>query len=369
MRFSLIFGSLLFLSQSLNAQTVYSEDFNSYPNGTTTGTGSSWTSVCGGCLSGDHFEVRSGVFEGNDVNDFSTWQTQSIDISSCAITEFSLDAIEVGDHEGPGCSCGVNIDYFDVSYSVDGGAFTIIEDWNGDGEPGHTLTGDSNNGSFTDADWGSTTITQGGISGSTLVIRVVVRNTAGTERLQLDNVIVSCTSGLPVSLVKFDGEATTEGNMLMWSTATEKDNRHFQIEYSEDAVNFETVGTIDGQGTTTQNTDYAYLHRTATNTAYYRLKQVDFDGTATSTETISVVRMEQAIAPSPNPFNDHLQVHVPDDAIVTVQNPEGMIVFQKFLESGTHNLGYQLEQFSDGLYLLTIESSGNKEVHRIVKSR
>jgi len=368
MRFTLIFGSLILLSLASNAQTVYSEDFNGYADGTTVGTGSSWTSSCPACVSGDYFEVRSGVFEGNDVNAFATWESQSIDISSCAITEFSLDALEVGDHEGPGCACGINIDYFDVSYSVDGGAFTIIEDWNGDGEPGHTLTGDTQNGSLTDADWISTTITQGGISGSTLVIRVELRNTSGTEIMQLDNVIVSCTSSLPISLVKFEGTSTPERNLLTWFTATEQDNSHFELEYSNDAINFESVATIDGQGTTTQATEYAYLHRTESTIAYYRLKQVDFNGAFTYSEPISVSRQEQSTAPSPNPFGDHLQIHLEDDAVVIIQNPEGMIVFNQLMNAGTYDLGRQLEQLSGGMYLLVIESTSTREVHRIVKS-
>ena len=188
---TLNFLFLLFFYNTLYAQTIiWEENFDIYSDGTTTGNLNRWTSTCSACASGDFFEVRSGAFQGRDVNDFSTWESESIDISTHPMVSFSLDAIENGDHEGPGCLCGINIDYFDVYYSIDGGVFTVIENWNGDGDIDHTLTGDVKNGTFTDNDWESTTVVQNGLSGSSLIIRVVIRNTSGSENLILDNVSV-----------------------------------------------------------------------------------------------------------------------------------------------------------------------------------
>lgn len=356
------------LFQSITAQVIWSEDFNSLADGTTTGPGSSWTSSCPGCLSGDYFEVRSGIFEARDVNAFTTWQTESIDISGCINIDFSLTAAETGDHEGPGCGCGINIDYFDVSYSINGGAFTVIEDWNGDGEPGHTLTGDSQNGVNTDADWGSTTITQSGLSGSTLVIRVQLRNTAASEVMRIDNVTVTCNTGLPVSLLTFEGQQEGSGNLISWVTASEENNDYFELERSVDAENFESIATIAGNGTTTEIKEYEFFDRTPVTDGYYRLKQVDYDGKTSHSEVIYLSRKQNITEPYPNPFSDNLVVSLDETAELKVIRVDGSVVLSREYPAGNHNIGDLLKTEKQGLLILKISDTDSSRVYRIFKS-
>ncbi len=185
-----------FSYNSFSQITVWDEDFT-YADGTTAGPAGKWTSSCGGCLdANDWFEVRSNCFAARDVNDWSVWESELIDISSYPTVDFSLDASESGDHEGAGCGCGTNIDYFDVYYSIDGGPYVLIEDYNNIGAAGHTLSGDTlPGGTYDDNDFGSQTITETGLSGSTLQIKVEMRNTAASENFCLDNVLVTASCG------------------------------------------------------------------------------------------------------------------------------------------------------------------------------
>jgi hypothetical protein len=358
----------LLLSASTFSQTIiWSENFDSYANGTTTGAGSSWTSSCGGCLSGDYFEVRSGLFSGGDVNAFSTWQSESIDISGYTSVLFSLDAIEVGDHEGPGCGCGVNIDYIDVYYSINGGPFIVIEDWNGDGEPGHTLTGDSQNGSFTDADWGTTTVSQGGLSGTSLVLQVQMRNTSGSEVLSIDNVIVLEEVPLPIELITFEGESLPEGNAISWKTASELDNSHFILEASMDLQTFEAISVIPGAGTTNEVMEYGFIDRESTGTTYYRLQQIDFDGAQSFSPVISVSREPESKV-YPNPFNDHLFIELEEESTLTLYSIDGKQLSQTLeLPEGNHDLTEIVSSLPSGMLFIRIENGRSHQTYHLRK--
>lgn len=174
----------------------------------------------------DWFRVDGGVFEARDVDADSIWETESIDITGFNGVSFELDAIESGDLEGTGG--GVNQDYLDVFYSLDGGAFTQIPNWNTLGDATHTLTGDLPN----DDDWVSTTISQNIPSGHTsLKIRVTIMNSAGTEYIQIDNVKV-LKNDIPIlsdlgSILNFtEGDADT----ILDSTITIVDDNDTDIE-------------------------------------------------------------------------------------------------------------------------------------------
>ncbi len=96
---------------------------------------------------------------------------------------------------------------------------------------------------------------------------------------------VTIVTPLPVELTRFTVLAVRQDALLTWSTASERNNDHFTVERSLTGSNFVAVGTMRGQGTSLRNTDYTFTDpnagRLASNTLYYRLKQVDLDGTAT----------------------------------------------------------------------------------------
>jgi hypothetical protein len=94
---------------------------------------------------------------------------------------------------------------------------------------------------------------------------------------------------LPVEMVSFS--ANTNGNSvnLEWITASETNNRGFSVEKSFDGSNFTEVGFVAGKGSSSLMNKYSFTENNAgAPVVYYRLKQVDFDGTASYSETIKV---------------------------------------------------------------------------------
>lgn len=93
---------------------------------------------------------------------------------------------------------------------------------------------------------------------------------------------------LPVELTSFKGNAKGCDVSLSWSTVSEVNNAHFEVEHSISGKNFTTLKKIEGAGTTLEPQTYSFLHEAGTSVNYYRLKQVDFDGSFEYSNTIIV---------------------------------------------------------------------------------
>ena len=95
--------------------------------------------------------------------------------------------------------------------------------------------------------------------------------------------ITDSAAPLAVQLTSFTAEASAAASVLLrWTTASEENNREFAIERSSDGKLFSTVGSVAGHGTSSTAHTYSYADKqlpASTTTLYYRLRQVDFDGT------------------------------------------------------------------------------------------
>jgi hypothetical protein len=101
---------------------------------------------------------------------------------------------------------------------------------------------------------------------------------------------LDCTTvPLPVELISFTGKNQGDQNIISWNTLSEKNNDYFILQYSQDGVNWKSVGEIDGAGTTSEKQHYSFVHRDfKIDINYYRLVQVDFDGSESKHDIISI---------------------------------------------------------------------------------
>lgn len=96
---------------------------------------------------------------------------------------------------------------------------------------------------------------------------------------QTDTVVVTKCSGLPVSLLDFNGVCKENMIELDWQTASEINNDYFEVEKAKNAVNFIPIGRVYGNGNSSVIQQYNFQDLEPNNgVAYYRLKQVDFNG-------------------------------------------------------------------------------------------
>ncbi|MBD2768937.1 T9SS type A sorting domain-containing protein [Hymenobacter sp. BT664] len=95
---------------------------------------------------------------------------------------------------------------------------------------------------------------------------------------------ITSTTPLPVALTQFEAVAASSDALLSWTTASERNNDRFEIERAFDGHAFERLATTPGQGSSTRPSNYRFTDAGAARygfpLVYYRLRQVDTDGTA-----------------------------------------------------------------------------------------
>ena len=116
----------------------------------------------------------------------------------------------------------------------------------------------------------------------------------------------SFSTGLPVELVSFDARENGTDILLTWQTASESQNRGWEIEHSTDAQNWNRVGFTGGRGESFELQSYSFTHETPQpGNNYYRLKQIDYDGAFEYSEVVNVNFAENSreLRVYPNPVS------------------------------------------------------------------
>ena len=139
---------------------------------------------------------------------------------------------------------------------------------------------------------------------------------------------------LPVVLTSFTGENTQEGNQLKWGTTFEANHHFFTIERSIDGKSFESLANVNEAIAATDKgvKSYEYLDQTPKmGTNYYRLKQIDLDGTFAYSRMISIKsESDDKLVAFPNPTTDNitfsLQEGLKSNFNVSIFNMNGQVV-------------------------------------------
>ncbi len=117
---------------------------------------------------------------------------------------------------------------------------------------------------------------------------------------------------LPIELTSFTATCDGRSALVEWTTATERNNDYFSLERSDDAINFTEIARVAGAGNSIEPLNYSYTdYGIHGGDNYYRLVQVDYDGTRTVSEVIVANCIEPEVGEPdvlayPNPFNGEL---------------------------------------------------------------
>ncbi len=101
-------------------------------------------------------------------------------------------------------------------------------------------------------------------------------------------------TALPVELTKFSGKEVDGETILYWTTASEINNNYFEVQTSNDGINWETITYVQGAGNSTIELNYSENLGEDPN-RFYRLKQVDFDGSFEYSNVIYVKKVSVAL--------------------------------------------------------------------------
>jgi hypothetical protein len=175
---------------------------------------------------------------------------------------------------------------------------------------------------------------------------------------------------VPVELSSFTASYISKAVELSWSTATETNNLGFAVERKTESTNWNQIGFVNGNGTTTEPNFYTFTDNSVSpNTYSYRLKQQDFDGSFEYSKIIEIdvnIANEFALNQNyPNPFNPStiISFSVPSESSVrlSVYNTLGEKVTELLNEvktAGTYNVEFNAANLSSGTYIYRLEAGG-----------
>ena len=139
---------------------------------------------------------------------------------------------------------------------------------------------------------------------------------ANQYNLFVDDITVALTSTYPVSFTSFKGEKQGAKNLLTWTTASEQNNKGYELQRSSNGSEFSTIAFVQSKGSNgTSNSALTYNYadeKPLSANNYYRLKQVDFDGKSTLSNIVLIkgIKPTSIVLSSvyPNPAKNQLNV-------------------------------------------------------------
>jgi hypothetical protein len=224
-------------------------------------------------------------------------------------------------------------------------------------------------------------VTEGLDSGDYSMDMVISSNDPVSQEITVP-IAMRITSVVPVELTSFTAENVDDEVVLKWGTATETNNRGFEIERASlstaPAQDWTKISFVEGRGTTTERSDYSFRDKVSSSGKYiYRLKQINFDGTFTYSPEVDIeVKGPKEFAlfqNYPNPFNPSTTIKfaLPEKAIVelSVYNSLGEKVAEVFngaMDEGYHEIEFRAEALSSGIYFYRLEADKFVSVKKMI---
>jgi glucose/arabinose dehydrogenase len=255
-----------------------------------------------------------------------------------------------------------------------GGQGTVELNWidNSDNETGFRIQRKDSTNIFTDVGTvgaGVTTFTDNVTAVTTYTYRVIAFNDSAVSNYSNEAEII--VTGVPVELISFTADVSGDKVLLNWSTATEQNNKGFNIERSF-GQNWEHVAFITGHGTSSERNYYSYADDYANNSYHgrvlYRLKQLDYNGTFKYSPTVMVdldIKSRGYFLDQnyPNPFNPATKIrfNIPEKSRVKLQiiNTLGEVIEElsnNELNKGIYEKIWNASGYASGIYYVRMKA-------------
>jgi hypothetical protein len=184
---------------------------------------------------------------------------------------------------------------------------------------------------------------------------------------------------VPVELTSFKASLKDAGVLLEWVTATEINNMGFEIQRNLSDI-WETIGFVEGKGTTSEITNYHFFNDLSefnySAKLEYRLKQIDYNGTLTYSETVEVEFIPEnysLLQNYPNPFNPTTTISfkLAKSTFVTLKiynilGNEILTLVNQVMPGGKHEITFDAVGVPSGVYLYTITAGDFVDTKKMI---
>lgn len=174
---------------------------------------------------------------------------------------------------------------------------------------------------------------------------------------------------LPVELTSFSVSNADKDNVVSWETSSEINNDYFEIERSSDGFFWESVGKVEGKGTSFEQNNYTHIDENVEcMTCYYRLKQVNEDGSY-EYSNVEVVKLNKTtdFKIYPNPSTQFFYIESEEEiSSATIIDSEGRVVkeINSVFEIGQ---AINIQDLENGIYIIRVKTSNGFATQRFLK--
>ena len=180
------------------------------------------------------------------------------------------------------------------------------------------------------------------------------------------------TAVLPVELNEFKATLSEEEDLMIlnWETSSELENAGFDVQRSEDAKNWKVLDFVNGFGTSSESRQYEWYDQAPIDLAYYRLKQIDFDGRYEYSPVVVAekrVKKEGLLTAYPIPTTRNIYWQTEgietEEAQIYLYDQFGSLLKQCAAEAGIMTVS----DLARGMYILTLRTHQQQFHKRIIK--
>ncbi len=215
------------------------------------------------------------------------------------------------------------------------------------------------------------------------VARMVAKSDALVDYVDDATVSVSPPPvSLPVLLTSFTAILQSANQVkVTWSTSMELNSSKYEVERSVDGINYEVVATKAAGGNSSVKLFYSITDNVTSLTAsivYYRLKQIDIDGTSNRSKVASV-KLKKSLGNftvSPNPFSSNVNINIEwnknENTVVKVFNILGKEIVAKNVNmtQGSNNIIIEeLARVIPGTYIIQFNTATEKLIKQVIKQK
>jgi hypothetical protein len=228
---------------------------------------------------------------------------------------------------------------------------------------------------FATPDWTNELVDISAYNGQTIQIGFEGVSDYGNV-IGIDDINISYLGTVPVTMLSFDAVRAGKSNNLTWTTTNEINSSKFEIERSTNGINYVSIGSVNAIGNSATKQSYRFMDANpAKGNNYYRIKSVDID----NSYKLSVVRnvknlgfVEMMINPNPvtsTTMNISLEAEATEKATIVITDLSGRKVYNGTTNviAGTNNIPVNVNNLNKGIYLVTIQLSGETLIKKITK--
>lgn len=195
--------------------------------------------------------------------------------------------------------------------------------------------------------------------------------TASTFYIEGLTGLTSCIIVLPVQWLDVKAKCKNNGNEISWTVAQEVNNRLFEILKSSDGINYYKIGEVPGSGTSDATKSFIYKddQMPFEGPAYYKIRQVDFNGKFTDSK-VAYCNAEGStgqVIVWPNPFTQQIRFAGLPELIgqIEVYDAIGRAYQPEIVYTGAGTGYIDFTNYNDGIYFLRINQSHNNSIKTI----